>query len=217
MEGGFQSMRKTSALVFVSLILFTSHLSIVGNAAINLLPAQNGGCPTYLTNLEVDFVDSSPTQVTVGDTVTTMFHVIYPDGTPVQLVPQTSSFLWVGAAGQQEFDNVPVTYAGNPGYYNYTQPFTSDLAQATVGSGLTGKVTVEVAACSCSDALGNRGATNNIGSDETLTPSDISSLNAGPPSSSPQSLTYVVPIIIAILVVLAILLFLRRSRVKTRK
>lgn len=212
-------MRKTSVLVLVliSLVLFTSHLPLAAFATFNLLPAQNSGCPTYLTNLQVDVVNSSPLQVTAGEIVTTTFHVIYPDGTPVQLTPQTASFLWIGAAGQKQFDNVQVEYTGNPGYYNYAQTFTADLVQATVGSGGTGKITVEVATCSCSDALGNRGATNNIGSDQTLTPSDNTNLNAGLPPSTQQPFTYVVPLIIAILAILAILLFLRRSRSKKKK
>jgi hypothetical protein len=208
-------MKKAGVLLLVSLVLFASYLPLAAYAAFNLAPAQVG-CPTYLTNVEVDLINSTPLQVTVGDMVTTTFHVVYPDGTPVQLAPQTASFLWIGAAGQKEFDNVQVDFTGNPGYYNYTQNFTADVAQATVGSA-TGKVTVEVATCSCSDALGNRGPTNNIGSDETLTPSDNSNLNAGPPTSTLQPLTYIVPIIIAILVILAILLFLRRSRGKKGK
>lgn len=209
-------MRRAGVLVLVSLVLFSSLLPLAAYATFSLLPAQTTGCPTYLTNLQIDFVNSSPIQVTAGQVVATMFHVVYPDGTPVQLVPQTASFLWIGAVGQKEFDNVQVDYTGNPGYYNYTQTFTADLAQATVGSSGTGKVTLEVAVCSCSDALGNRGPTGNIGSDETLTPSDISNLNAGLPPSTLQPFTYVVPIIIAILVILAILLFLRRSRGKKK-
>jgi hypothetical protein len=209
-------LRKTSLLVLISLVLFTSYLPLAGLAAANLLPAQ-GGCPTYLTTLTVDLITSSPIQITVGDVVTTMFHVIYPDGTPVQLSPQTASFLWIGAAGQTELDNVPVTFTGNPGYYNYTQTVTADIAQATVGSAGTGKITIEIAHCSCSDALGNRGATGDIGSDETLTPSDNSNLNVGPPPSTQQPFTYAVPILIAILVIIAILLFLRRSRSKKKK
>ncbi|MGD0176595.1 MAG: hypothetical protein ABSC50_07205 [Candidatus Bathyarchaeia archaeon] len=210
-------MRKAVVLALVSLVLFTSYLPVAAFATFNLHPAQTTSCPTYLTNLLVDFVNSSPIQITVGDVVTTTFHVVYPDGTPVQLVPQTASFLWVGAAGQKEFDNVQVEFTGNPGYYNYTQNVTTDVAQATVGSSGTGKITVEVGFCSCSDALGNRGPTGNIGSDETLTPSDNSNLNAGPPPSTPNPFTYIVPIIIAILVILAILLFLRRSRGKKKK
>jgi hypothetical protein len=143
--------------------------------------------------------------------------VIYPDGTPVQLTPQTASFLWIGAAGQKEFDNVNVNYTGNPGYYNYTQTLTTDITQAALGSASTGKITVDVASCSLSDGLGNRGPTGDIGSDETLTPSDNSNLNVGPPSSTQQPFTYAVPIIIAILVIIALLLFLRRSRGKKGK
>jgi len=203
-------------LVLLSVVLFASYLPLVAFSTANLLPAQ-GSCPTYLTNLTVDLVDSSPVSITTGDVVTTMFHVVYPDGTPVTLVPQTASFVWTGAAGQKEFDNVNVTATGNPGYYNYTQSVTADIIQATIGSASTGKIYVQVAVCSLSDALGNRGPTGNIGSDETLTPSDNSNLNAGPPPSTQQSFTYLVPIIIAILAIIAILLFLRRSRGKKGK
>lgn len=209
-------MRKTSVLVLLSLVLFTSSLPLAAYARGNLLPAQ-GSCPTYLTNLAVDLVNSSPISITTGDVVTTTFHVVYSDGTPVQLTPQTASFKWSGAAGQKTFDNVQITYTGNPGYYNYTQTVTPDLAQATVGSSGTGKIYVQVALCSCSDGLGNRGPTGDIGSGETFSPSDNSNLNAGPPPSTQQPFTYVVPIIIAILVIIAILLFLRRSRSKKSK
>jgi len=204
-------LRKTSILILLSLVLFTSYLPLAAFAAANLLPAQ-GACPTYLTNLTVDFFNSSPIQTTTGEVVTTTFHVVYPDGTPVQLTPQTGSFLWVGAVGQKEFDNVNVTYTGNPGYYNYTQTVTADIMQATLGSASTGKIYVQIAVCSLSDALGNRGPTGDIGSDETLTPSDNSNLNVGLPPSTVQPFTYAVPIIIAILVIIALLLFLRRSK-----
>jgi hypothetical protein len=204
-------LRKTSVLVLLSLVLFTSYLPLAAFSTANLLPAQ-GACPTYLTNLTVDLVNSSPISITTGDVVTTTFHVVYPDGTPVQLTPETASFLWTGAAGQKEFYNVNVTYTGNPGYYNYTEAVTADITQATLGSATTGKIYVQVAVCSLSDALGNRGPTGDIGSGETLTPSDNSNLNAGPPPSTVQPLTYVIPIIIAILVIIALLLFLRRSK-----
>jgi len=209
-------LRKSSVLVLLSLVLLSSYFPLAGFATANLLPDQ-GACPTYLTSLTVDFFSSSPIQAATGEVVTTMFHVVYPDGTPVQLSPQTGSFVWTGSAGQKEFYNVNVTYTGNPGYYNYTQTVTADILQATVGSAGTGKIYVQVAVCSLSDGAGNRGPTGNIGSDETLTPSDNSNLNVGPPPSTVQPFTYAVPIIIAILVIIALLLFLRRSRGKKRK
>jgi hypothetical protein len=204
-------LKKTSVLVLLTLVLFTSYLPLAAYATANVLPAQ-AVCPTYLTNLTVDLVTSSPIQISTGYVVTTMFHVVYPDGTPVQLSPQIGSFVWTGAAGPKEFDNIPGTFTGNPGDYNYTQTATADVIQATIGSAGTGKIYVQVAVCSLSDAVGNRGPTGDIGSDETLTPSDNSNLNAGLPPSTPQPFTYAVPIIIAILVIIALLLFLRRSR-----
>jgi hypothetical protein len=208
-------LRKTAILALVTLVIFCSYLPLGTYARSNLLPAQ-GECPTYLTNLTVDYVNSLPTQITTGDVVTTIVHVIYADGSPVTLQPQTMSFLWNGTAGQQRFGNVPVTYAGRPGYYNYTQTVTPELAQATVGSSGAGKITIYVAVCSCSDPVGNRGPTGNISSDETLTPSDDSHLNAGPQTPPQQPISYSVPLVIAILLILAILLFLRRSRRKKK-
>jgi hypothetical protein len=171
------------------------------------------GCPTYLTNIIVDLVNSSPTQTVVGVEVTTEVHVVYPDGTPVTLSPQTISFLWNGTAGSKEFDNVAVNSTGSPGFYNYTQTITPDLVQATLGSAGTGTITVYVVMCSCSDALANRGPTTLIGSDETLTPSDDSHVSIGPqPSTQPPYTTYLVPILIGLLILLALILLLRRRQ-----
>jgi hypothetical protein len=203
-------------MVLIALVLLTSHLPLAAQGSTNLLPAQ-GNCPTYLTTLLVDFINSSPIQITVGDVVTTTFHAVYPDGTPAQLTPETGSFLWSGVAGQTEIDNIQVTYTGHPGYYNYTQKVTADIAQATVGSSSTGKITIKVTHCSLSDALGNRGPTNDIGSNETLTPSDNSNLNVGPQIQPQQPVSYLIPLLIAILLIIAILLFLRRSRGKKKK
>ena len=88
-------------------------------------------CPTYQVNILVDLVDSNPIQVAVGDIVVTRVHVVYPDGTPVTLSPETISFLFKGSNGEKEFDNVQVIYTGTPGFYNYTQTITADLVQAT--------------------------------------------------------------------------------------
>jgi hypothetical protein len=208
-------VKKTILFALLALVFLAAYLPGGTYAQSNLRPAQ--GCPTYLTNLTIDIVNSNPTQITTGDLVVTTFHVIYPDGTPVTLTPQTASFLWVGAAGQQEFDNVQVTYTGNPGFYNYTQTVTPDLATATLGSSGTGTVTIYAASCSCSDALGNRGPTQGIGSDQTLTPSDDSHLNVGPTVQPQPITTFLVPIVIAIFLILALLLFLRRSRAKKKK
>jgi hypothetical protein len=170
-------------------------------------------CPTYQVNLVVDLVNSDPTNPQVGDTVVTRVHVVYNDGTPVTLSPETISFLWTGTAGQKEFDNVAVVYTGEPGFYNYTQTVTQDIFQA-VGQG---KVTIAVVACSCSDIRGNRGPISPVNSDATLTPSDNSNLFIGPQAQGPgQPFNWLVPLAIAILLIIALLLFLMRSRRKKK-
>lgn len=209
-------MRKITTLAAVALVIFASFLPLGAYAQSNLLPAQVS-CPTYLTNLAVDLVNSSPTQVKAGDVVTTTFHVVYPDGTPVTLMPETASFVLIGAAGSKEFNAVSVAYTGNPGSYTYTQTITPDLAQATLGSSGAGKITVEVGGCGLSDALSNRGPTGAVASDETLSPSDDSHLNVGSTTQTPQAVNYIVPLLIALLIIVAILLFLLRSRRKSKK
>jgi LPXTG-motif cell wall-anchored protein len=172
-------------------------------------------CPTYQTNLLVDVVDSVPINVTTGGTVVTRIHVIYPDGTPVTLEPELVSFVWTGSQGQIEFDNVAVTYTGNPGFYTYTQQITEALVQAT-GEGV---VVVAVANCSCSDGANNRGPPGLINSDLTLTPSDNSNVQIGPvtpPQTGPNITSYIVPLIVVILLIIALLLFLMRSRRKKK-
>lgn len=174
----------------------------------------NPGCPTYQTNLTVDFVNSIPQVALVGDTIVTTFHVIYPDGTPVTLQPRTASFNWTGPSGSKEFYNVPVIFNGTAGFYNYTQPFTQDIIQAT-GSGT---ITIAVAACSCQDALANRGPTGSISSIQTLIPTDNSQIApTTPPQTSTQMVTnYLVPIVIVILLILALLMLLLRRRGKKK-
>lgn len=174
----------------------------------------NPGCPTYQTNLAVDFVNSIPHLALVGDTVVTTFHVVYPDGTPVTLSPETASFNWTGPSGSKEFDNVPVVFNGTAGFYNYTQPFTQDIVQATGA----GTITIAAVVCSCQDALGNRGPTGLISSIQTLITSDDSQIAPPTPTPTPaQMLTnYLVPIAILILLVLAFLLLLLRRRGKKK-
>ena len=175
------------------------------------------GCSTYQSNLLVDYVNSTPHGVIVGDTIVTTFHVVYPDGTPVTLSPQTASFNWTGPAGSIQFSNVPVIYNGTPGFYNYTQVFSQDIVQST-GSGT---ITIAVAFCSCQDAQGNRGPTGNTSSIQTIIPYDLSQIvfqtttttttQVTPP---PQFPILIIPIIIIILLVLALLMFLLRRRKK---
>jgi hypothetical protein len=154
--------------------------------------------------------------VVVGDIVVTRVHVVYPDGTPVTLSPETISFLFKGSNGEKEFDNVQVIYTGTPGFYNYTQTITADLVQATG----QGKVTIFVVRCSCSDGSENRGPVGLVSSDLTLTPSDNSNLNIGippPPSPFGQVSTNLVLFFIFLLLVIALLLFLRRRRGQQKK
>lgn len=177
-----------------------------------LVQQTTPGCPTYQVNLTVDLVNSDPTNPLVGDTVVTRVHVVYNDGTPVTLSPETISFLWKGTAGQKEFDNVAVVYTGEPGFYNYTETVTQDLFQ-TLG---TGQVLLSVVGCSCSDVRANRGPLSLTDSDLTLTPSDNSHLFVGPQTQPPQPINYLVPAAIALLLIIALLLFLMRSRRKKK-
>jgi len=168
-------------------------------------------CPTYLTNLLVDYVNSNLHTVVVGDTVITTFHVVYPDGTPVTLSPETASFSWVSSLGQKIFENVPVVPTGVPGsgYYNYTETVTNDFP--------TGEVTISVLFCCLSDGLGNYGSTDDVSSITTLTTTDDSIVNIGPPGppTLPELLaTYAIPIVIAALLIIALLLLIARSRKK---
>ena len=185
-------------------VVFVAH----ANPTIQQTQTQ-GPCPTYHTILEVDLVNSVPIQSSVGQTVITTFHVIYPDGTPATLNPETTSFLWSGPSGQTEFDNVPVVFTGNVGFYNYTQQLTEDLVKATG----QGTVVVSVIACSCQDIQGNRGPTSLTSSNTTLTPSDNSNEVIGPTTPTTQPIlgsNLLVPLIVAILLIIAILLALRR-------
>lgn len=208
-------MNKLPILTFLVLLAVCSSYALLGSASPSI-QQTTPPCPTYQVNLVVDIVDSNPINAAVGDIVVTRVHVVYVDGTPVSLSPVTISFQWNGTSGHKEFDNVPVVYTGTPGFYNYTQPITSDLIQATG----QGTVTISVVACSCSDGGGNRGPVRLTDSDVTLVPSDNSNLNIGipqPPSPLGQAATYFVPLAIIILLIIALLLFLRRRRAKQQK
>jgi hypothetical protein len=208
-------LRKITILVLVALFVFASNVPLSAYAIIGA--TQTGGCPTYLTNITVDLVNSNPILVTVGTEVTTQLHVVYPDGSPVTLMPETMSFLLNGTAGSKELLNQQVNYTGNPGFYNWTTTITSDIAQATLGASGTGTIYISVITCSCSDQLGNRGPTNYIGSIQTLTPSDNSNLNINPQTPMQQPVTYVVPLAIALLIIIGLFLFLLRSRRKKKQ
>lgn len=188
-------------LCFVLIVLFVSF-------GLPLATAQ--ACPTYQTNLVIDLVNSIPQHVAVGGTVVTKVHVVYPDGTPATLSPETISFLWSGSSGQITIENAPVVPTGDPGFYTYTQTVGADFP--------TGTVTILAVVCSCSDALGNYGPTSDTSSDNTITPADISILAIGPPTPTgpptAQQLfsTYGVPIIVALLLLAALLLLLARRK-----
>ena len=204
--------RSLSGVVLILLLISVS----------NVLLATGERCPTYQTNLVVDIVDSIPQSAWVGTAVVTTVHVIYPDGTPVTLYPQTVSFVWSSNTGQKVFENAAVVPTGDPGFYTYTETVTEYFP--------TGIVTISVLYCSCSDVPGNRGPTDDVDSDTTMTAADNSRLNIGPttppqptthplPPPPPPSVlqlltTYAVPIVIVALLIIALLLLLIRTRWK---
>ena len=202
-------------------VVFASSFMVSASATPRV--AQTASCPTYQTNLLVIRFDSTPhtpTPTSVGTTVVTIFHVVYPDGTPVTLQPLTGSFLWSGTVGQKEFDNVPVVYTGTPGFYSYTATFTQDILQL-VGPGV---ITISVMTCSLQDGSGNRGPTGNVNSLITSDTSDNSQIQVASATSTtmmttqPSGLTATedVILLIAALLVIALLLLLARSRSKKK-
>ena len=206
-------MKRVSILTVLLLLIVGSSYMLLVFAT----PSIQQECPTYQVHLAVILVDSSPIDAVVGDTIVTKIDVVYQDGTPVTLSPELVSFVWIGDNGQMEFDNVPVVYTGTPGFYLYTQTITSDLVQATG----EGKVTIWAAACSCSDAQLNRGPISLVASDVTFTPGDNSNLSIGLPAqpSTPitQYVTYLVPLIILLFLIIGLFLFLLRGRRKKQK
>ncbi len=202
-------------------VVFASGFMIPAYATSHVM--QAGSCPTYQTNLLVVRVDStphSPTPTPVGTSVVTIFHVVYPDGTPVTLQPSIASFVWSGTAGQKEFDNVPVVYTGTPGFYSYTATLTQDIVQAA-GPGV---ITISVLTCSCQDGSGNRGPTGGVNSLLTTDPSDNSqvvfaTLTSSTTMTTPQAgvASEDVILLIAGLLVIALLILVARSRRKGNK
>jgi LPXTG-motif cell wall-anchored protein len=182
------------------------------SSGVPLAKSQTQGCATYQTNLLIDLDNSIPTHVAVGGTVVTKVHVIYPDGTPVVLSPETISFLWSGITSQKTIENAPVVPTGDPGFYLYTQSVTADFP--------TGTVTIYAVWCSCSDVAGNYGPPSNTSSETTITPADNSIVAigpitpTGPPTAQQLFSTYGVPVIIALLLLAALLLFLARRKKK---
>jgi len=203
-------------LSVVLLVVFIILAQMPFTASGDVRPSQ--GCPTYLTNLLVVIVDSVPRDVPPYTTVVTTFKVIYPDGTPVTLDPETASFTWVNEAGESKiFKDVPVVPTGEPGFYTYTQTVTPDFP--------TGTVTISVAYCSCSDTEGNYGPTGDQNSVTTIYEPDMSIVQIGPrtgplpPPTGAEVLsqllsTYLVPILIAVLLIIALILLAARARKK---
>ena len=217
------SLLLSTALMLAIVLIPGSYLVGAGqNVQQTTTTTASHGCSTYQSNLAVDWVNSTPHSVVVGDLIITTFHVVYPDGTPVLLSPRTASFNWTGASGWKYFSDVPVIFNGTPGFYYYYQNFTQDIIQATG----PGTITIFVAYCSCRDGLGNRGPTGDTSSIQTITPLDLSQIvpptttttttttQVTPPPLIPAILA--IPIIIIILLILALLMFvLRRRRKKT--
>jgi hypothetical protein len=124
-------------------------------------------CPTYNTAIVVDYVDATPKTATEGMMITTKFHVTYPEGTPAEI--SNASFLWTGAAGQKEYENIQVSSNGTAGFYVYRQDITPDLIHA-VGR----QATISVVACSLHDVYGNDGPNQPTNSETTPNPNDNS-------------------------------------------
>ena len=199
-------------LSVVLLVVFIILAQMPFTASGDVRPSQR--CPTYLTNLLVVIVDSVPRDVPPYTTVVTTFKVIYPDGTPVKLDPETASFTWVNEAGESKiFKDVPIVPTGELGFYTYTQMVTPDFP--------TGTVTISVAYCSCSDAQRNYGPTEDENSVTTIYAPDISIVQIGPragplppPTAAELLSTYLVPILIAVLLIIALILLATRTRKK---
>lgn len=136
-------------------------------------PAQVGTatnfCPTYNTVIVVDFVNTTPRTAAEGTMITTTFHAIYPEATPAQI--SNASFLWTGAAGQKEYENIQVASNGTAGFYVYRQDITPDLIHA-VGR----QATLSVVPCSLRDVYGNDGPNQNTNSETTPNPNDNSNI-----------------------------------------
>ncbi len=178
-------------------------------------PIRISSCPTYHTNLLVIFIDSAPRAITVGSTVATTFHVVYPDLTPVHLSPQVAEFSWSNSSGFEVTTTSPVTPTNETGFYSYTATVTPEYP--------TGQVTIAVVVCSCQDGGGNFGPVQSVDSTLTADPSDDSIVSIGPvvvPQVQPQPqfpVAIIALIAIFILLIAALLLMIRRRRKQTGK
>lgn len=200
---------------FVLLIIVSGY---VPHAAAPAGPSQ------YVKVLEVDILDvqilSSPSpslalvihsQVAVGTPFRIKFHAIYPDGEPVtELDPMQASF---GLSNSTSFfakliNATVVPTANEPGNYTYDTAIASDFPN--------GPVSISVLANSLRDVVGNIGPPGNVDSTLTLNPYDNSTLQIAPPTGPTQP-SYLVPAIIAALLLIGLVLFLMARRRKKKK
>jgi len=209
-------LKRTGHVLVIIFLLFGFNLPVTGFAKASV--QQQYYCPPYELNLLVDFVDSNPHIATWGTTVVTIVHVVYPDGSPVKLSPETVSFAWSMGATQIVFENATVLPTTTPGYYRYTQEITDRFPRGTF--------LVSVLMCSCSDGEWNYGPPGVVNSPVTATTSDDSIVVVGVQSTTTITTTtavtvpgiplttYMIASIIAILLLAALILFITHARRK---
>jgi hypothetical protein len=201
-------LKRSWTVVFVMLLLFGSTLPLAAAAT------PKSSCPTTGKTVFVVMVDSNPKSAAVGTSVVTTVAVSDSNVnvTPFALSPETISFRWVSTAGEKIVKNAPVVPTGSTGIYTYTQTVGDDFP--------TGTVTIFVVACSCSDGQGNYGPPMDVNSDSSIHEKDGSSVEIGATMQQPATqdllAAYGVPIVIAIVVILAVLLLVFRTRKKKK-
>jgi hypothetical protein len=204
----FWMLKKQWTVALVMLLLFGMVVPLAAAAT------PKSSCPSAGKTVFVIFVGSSPQTAAVGSTVVTTVNVCYESngvGESPTVSPQTMSFRWASAAGEKIVENAPVAPGGGPaGTYMNTQAIGDDFP--------TGKVTISVVACSCSDGQGNSGPPMDVNSDTTSHTTDDSTIEIGATTQQPATqdmlVAYSVPVVIAIVVILAVLLLILRRRKK---
>jgi hypothetical protein len=202
-------------------VLATAVLSNV-NAEPFVQPAQCYQCAIEVDLVNVQLTTSGtssppfalmigPSQVVapVGTQAVLKFHVIYTIGRAVVLDPDQASFSFTNSSGAAKtLINVTVVpVPAQPGNYTYTFAVSPDFP--------TGQVTAAVLENSLTDVSGNSGPSHNVNSILTIIPADLSVFEVGPlvtetttqPAAAPS---YAVPAIIALLLILALILFVAR-------
>jgi hypothetical protein len=196
----YWTLKKQWPVAFLMLLLFGSTLPLAAAAT------PKSSCPTKGKIVQVIYLESDPKSAAVGTTVVTTVGVFYVDETPVALSPQTISFRWVSAAGEKLIENAPVVpIAGSKSLHKYEQKVGEDFP--------TGKVTISVVACSCSDGQGNSGPIGDTSSDSTLEDGDNSVVEIGATAATPSGGIPGFPmesILIGLITAFAILALLRR-------